>query len=422
MTWFCDNQDYIKCYYLFGTFMIQKKPLILNFLLLFPCSLQASFIESSMGTAVVNDATATYHNPAALMLVKKSQIVGLGSKATYQSQFVGQSFETIGGFFQSGTAKEHTNYNLPSAYMAFPIQEKIRLGLALLWDRFSSDIDEPSILKYDQSSNQIKNIDYVLGGAFQVNDYLSIGAGATYSSASFTSQRITGFPRLDVPDSQSNNRTKGDSQGWNLGFLIKPLQSTLIGFNYRSAVSYQFKGRSEFEGPPLIVSDGFSFNFWTPARSVITVSHFITPTWGFIGTAQRIQWSVFRNVTMRELATQLGRNSLIIPSATIPYHFRDTWLFTVGGIKKVTDKWVVRVAGTYNQAPGNGAYRITSGDGYVLGASTGYQLSKNLIIDASYAHVFIKNQPIDIVTPRKQIVGTNKGYRDSISLKLTLTV
>lgn len=384
----------------------------------FPCVIHASFIESTMGTAVVNDATASYHNPAALILVEKSQLVILGSKASFHSQFIGQSIETS-GFSQSGISKEHTNYNLPSGYAAFPITKKLKLGFAILGDNFYSDIDEPSILRYDQSANQIKNIDYIASLGFKINDYLSLGGGLTYSAARFTSHRIIGFPNIDVPDSQSHNRTKGDNYGWNVGFLIKPVKAMLIGFNYRSKVSYQFRGQSEFDGPPAIVSNSFNFNFWTPARSVMTLGYFLKPTLGFINTIQRVQWSTFKNVSMHGLATRIGQNSIVVPTAVIPYHFRDTWVVTLGGIKKITSKWVIRIAGTYSQSPGNGFYRLTSGDDYVLGASTGYQIYKNIIIDAGYAHAFTKNQSINIGTQSKRVFGVNKGYRDSVSLKLT---
>lgn len=402
--------------------MVQKKGVILSLLSLFPYALYASFIESTMGTAVVNDATATYHNPAALILVQKSQIVALDSKASYRSQFIGQSIGSLEGFIQSGTSKEQSLYDLPSGYVTFPIKEKVKLGLAVLLDKLNSDLDEPSILRYDQSSNQIKNIDYIVGAGLPLNKYLSIGSGITYSSASFISHRITGFPNLDVPDSQSHNITKGNNYGWNAGFLIRPFKSTQIGFNYRSAVSYQFRGKSEFEGPPPLISNTFNFNFWTPARSVMTISYFMTPSLGLISTAQRVQWSTFKNLTMQGLATQIDRQALILPFVVLPYHFRDTWILTLGGIKKITSKWVLRVAGTYNQSPGNGFYRLTSGDNYVLGASTGYQLYKNLVIDASYAHAFTKDQPINITTQRKRVVGLNKSYGDSISLKLTFYI
>lgn len=402
--------------------MIHKKTVVLCLLWFLPVALYASFIESTIGTAVVNDATATFHNPAALILVEKSQIVTLDSKASSHTQFTGQSIVNFGGFTLSGISKEHTSYNLPSGYMTFPIKKKVKIGLAVLLDKLSSDIDEPSILRYDESSKKIKNIDYIFGVGLKINEYLSIGSGATYSVANFNSRRIIGFPSLDFPDSRSNDIAKADNYGWNAGFLIKPLKSTQIGFNYRSAVTYQFRGTSEFEGPPPITSNQFNFNFWTPARSVITISHFINQTLGFISTAQRVQWSVFKNVTIHGLATQISGKAIIIPSAVVPYHFRDTWVLTLGGIKKITSTWVLRIAGTYNQSPGNRFYRLTSGDDFVLGASTGYEIYKNFTIDASYAHAFSKNQSIDIVTRMKHIVGINKGYRDSVSVKLTLNI
>ena len=52
-----------------------KLKIIIFTLLWLPASAYASFIESTIGTAVINDATATYYNPAALTLLKNPQII-----------------------------------------------------------------------------------------------------------------------------------------------------------------------------------------------------------------------------------------------------------------------------------------------------------------------------------------------------------
>ena len=196
--------------------------------LCFPLTLHASFIESTMGTAVVNDATATYHNPAALSLIKKPQFIALGSYALFPSYFVGQSISYTGAVNQSGQSKADTDYFLPSIYASIPIQDKIKVGFSVLSDLLNSEINEASILRYLTANNKIENVDFVSGLDIDVNEYLSIGAGFVYSHARFTSNPIIGLGNLITPDSQSHNVTADDGYGGNIGFLIKPMKSILI--------------------------------------------------------------------------------------------------------------------------------------------------------------------------------------------------
>src|SRR5215213_10664592 len=92
----------------------------LLFLMALPITAQASFIESTMGTAVVNDATATYHNPAALTLLNRTQFIALGSYANSNSSFTGEIIQARTGFTQTGTANTPGNFYLPSAYWVKP--------------------------------------------------------------------------------------------------------------------------------------------------------------------------------------------------------------------------------------------------------------------------------------------------------------
>lgn len=390
------------------------------FLLCAPIMLHASFIESTMGTAVVNDATATYHNPAALTLFKKSQYIALGSVAKFNSHFTGQSMAHIQDPIQSGQAKTEANYYLPSIYFSTPIHDKFRLGIAVVSNMLNTNINETSILKYATTNTQIENLDFIPGLGILLNKYISIGIGFNYSYAHFTSNPIIGFPSLNIPDSQSHNVASGTSYGGNAGFVLKPVASTLIGFNYRSAVTYPLRGSSNFKGSPAIISRNYNFDFWTPARSVLTLSHYIRPDLGIIATIQRVEWSIFDTINYHSLATQIAGQSTIVPNLVVPYHFHDTWTFTVGGIKNITPKWTMRVAGTYDQATDNGIDQITKGDSMILGASFGYEIYKNVSLDGSYSHTFIKNQPINILSGNKMINGVNKCDGNAISFKLTI--
>ena len=396
--------------------------LLLTCLLLSPYALHASFIESTMGTAVVNDATATYNNPAALTLNKKPQFIALGSYARFAGDFAGRDLTHLNGKSPLSHSKSEGDYYVPSVYVGVPVHDKVNVGFAVISNILNSNIDETSILRYFKPNSRIDNVDFISGFGVNINPYLSIGAGLLYSNARFTSNPITGFPNLNLPDSQSLNQTRGNAYGENAGFLIKPSKSTVIGFNYRSALSYQFNGQSHFNGTPAITSNNYHFNYWTPARGVVTLSHFITHSTGFISTVQRVQWGIFKNVVAEEVATQVDNQSIVLPKVVIPYHFHDSWIFTLGGIQYFTPQWVVRLAGTYNQSPGNGHYQITNGDTVIIGASMGYEIYKNIILDGSYAHTFIKNQTININSRKNMITGVNTGFGDAISIKLTINM
>lgn len=404
------------------SWMIKFRSYIFTSLLIFPLTLHASFIESTIGTAVVNDATATYFNPAALTVLKKPQIIGQGTVANFHAQFTGQSIQTITGFTQSGNSSSTTHYYLPSLYIGVPTSHKFSAGLAIVANSFRNDFEENSILRYVQSNNNIRDIDIVPAIGIKLNDKVSIGAGINFSHAKFVLNPTIGFPNLNIPDSQSHNVSRGNGVGGDFGILYKISNSTLIGFNYRSAITYRLNGESVFEGTPHITSNNYHFKFWTPARNVFSMNHFVTPTLGFIGTIQYIQWSIIKNINFHGIATRIGPLPVVLPDAKVPYHLHNTWVLTLGNHYRVTPKWILRFAGTYDPSPSNGKYQISNGDSIIVGTSTGYEINKNINIDGSYAHAFIKNQNIHITSVRNIVNGVNKGFRDSVSLKLTFNI
>ncbi len=392
---------------------------ILLLWLFFPLVLHASFIESTLGTAVVNDATASYYNPAALTLLTNVQIITLGSVASSKTRFTGKSIQSTTGFTQFGSSAAQTYYYLPSLYLGIPASDKMTFGFAVISNFFNKNSEENSILRYAQANNSIRDIDLSPALGLKLNEFFSLGVGLSCSHTNILLEPISGFPSLNIPDAQSYNDASSSGLGGDIGFLLKPSRSTLIGFNYRTSVTYRFNGKSVFKDNPVVISNDYHFNFWTPARSVLSVNHFVTSSLGFIGTVQHIQWHIFNEVNIQGIATKIGSQPIIV-NANVPFHLHDTWLFTVGSHYRITPKWVIRVAGNYTQTPGNGNYQISSGDNIILGASMGYEIYKNIIIDGSFAHAFIQNHNVNIMTGRNIINGENRTFRDAFSLKLTL--
>ena len=390
--------------------------------LLFLCwPLHASFIEQTLGTAVVMDATAVYFNPAALTRIPKTQLITQGTLARSQFQFTGSAQQLPRGITESGTATTTTNFSLPSLYVSTPINDKFTGGFAVVANDFSSDLESHSILRYAQARNHINNVDLVPAVSIKINEFLSIGGNLNLSHAHFIQEPISGLTRLNVPEGRSLNNSKGSSLGGDFGILIKLAKKTAMGFNYRSAITYHLHGTSTITDPQIVSSDNYHFKYWTPARSVLSLSHFPNEKFGFIGTIQYLQWSIFKEADIYNFATQSGSTAFINPQAHIKYNFHNSWLLTLGTIYNISSKWVVRVAGTYNQSPSNGRFQISTGDSLVVGSSMGYQLMKNFTVNCSYGHAFFKKENINIETAQNIITGVNQGVNDAVSLKLTFT-
>lgn len=388
---------------------------------LLPLPLNASFIEVTMGTAVVNDATAAYNNPASLTRLRKTQSIALYSLVESRTFFQGQSLISSTGLSERGQASTQGNASLPSLYLSIPISNKLNAGLALISNIFANDIDGSSILRYSQSGNSINSLDVVPALGFKVNDFLSLGAATNFSTAIFKLKPISGFPGLNIPDSQSLNKSRGQSSGFDLGFLLNPYKKLLIGFNHRVANRYHFHGSSTLNGPIRLRSNDYHFTFFTPGRSVLTLAYPLNKQVGLAFTITRIYWSIFKKIGIYNIATQGKSNPVIIPYAAVPYYLRDTWLLTLATQYNLTNKIIIRAAGSYNQAPGNTNYQITNGDSFILGSSLGYKINKQISLDMSYAHAFFNSAAIATQTTI-QIHGVNKSSRDSVSLKLTYSL
>lgn len=390
--------------------------------LLIPKIGQASFIEATMGAAVVNDATATYYNPAALTFLENPQLIALGSGAQLHSEFTGDVTQSRTGFTQSGTSQSQSTYFLPSGYFGMPVSNKFFVGMAVIANNFGRDIDQNSILRYVMSDNNIQDIDIVPAMAFKLNNYLSIGAGLNFSQADFSFTPTSGSPSLDVADIQSQNKANASAFGEDFGILLKPLPYTQIGLNYRSSMTYHFNGTSQLESDPAITSNNFAFEYWTPARYVLSVNQFLSRSFGLIGTVQWIKWDIYDKINASGIATQVGSTPVILSDVTIPLHFHNGWAYTVGGYYRLSPHWIIRTAGSYIESPGDPNYQVTEGNNIVVGASIGYKLNKTISIDAGYAHAFIQDQTINIQNSINTIDGINQGYRDSISLKITANI
>jgi long-subunit fatty acid transport protein len=263
------------------------------------------------------------------------QLITQGTLARSQFQFTGSAQQLPMGINESGTAITTTDFHLPSLYISIPIDDKFAGGFAVIANDFNSDLEGHSVLRYTQARNHISDIDLIPAVGIKINEFFSIGGNLNLSHAHFIQEPISGLTRLNVPEGRSLNNSKGTSLGGDFGILIKPTKKTAIGFNYRSAITYHLHGTSTIKQPPVVSSDNYHFKYWTPARSALSLSHFLNEKFGFIGTIQYLQWSIFKEADIYNFATQSGSTAFINPQAHIKYNFHNSWLLTFGTIYNI---------------------------------------------------------------------------------------
>lgn len=389
--------------------------------LLLPLTSYASFIETTVGTAVVNDASASYFNPAALVQLKNPQIIPQETLAEFSTRFNGRSTAVSTGVTSGGSSSSTTDYQSPALFLGMPATDKLYIGFASVSNSANRSVDENPVLRYVQSANNIHDYDFVPAFAFKINPQFAIGGGVNFSYAKFDLKPVTGFPGTNIADGQSNNQSDGTGIGFNAGFIVFPAKTTVVGFNYRSRTTYRLSGSSTYRGVVNVTSNDYHFKQKTPARSVLSINHFFNQTTGAIATVQYIQWSAITNLHVYNIATVAGTTP-VIASGSVPYYLRDTWMATLGGLYRLRPGWIARAAASYSQSPGNPHYQLAHGDSIILGASMGYEINKIVTVDGSYAHAFIKNENINVNGNRFQISGVNQGSRDAVSLKLTFNL
>ena len=223
---------------------------------------------------MVKDATAVYFNPASLPILSTMQLIVQDTLARSESQFTGSTQKLPSGAPESGATTVTSNFSLPSMYASIPINDTFAGGFAIIVNDFNRELGEHSILRYVQARNQTNDIDLVPALGVKINEFLSLGGNLNFSQAHFIQKPITGIAGSNIPENRSFNDSKGNSLGGDLGILIKPARKTAVGFNYRSAITYHLHGTSILANQG-VSSNNYHFNFWTPARSVLSVSHFL---------------------------------------------------------------------------------------------------------------------------------------------------
>lgn len=336
-------------------------------------------------TALANDPSAIYFNPAGITQLFGTNIIGGTTLILPSSSFRGPSPAT-------------TEYNLDSKlfypihlYATYQINEKLffgfgvgnNFGLGTKWDN-------NWIGKYMAVDTEIRTFVFNLVTSYQIIPEISIGFGYIISYGDVTigrSQNLQPFK----DDAYIELSGDGISLGFSAGVLFHATRALSIGLSYRSQLSFEFQGNAEPKIYPspleaLLPNGKISAPLTTPEN--ITFGIALRPLKYFRLTAdyQFVGWDSYDKLEIQfEDFIDSKTNDLLVTSSERNYE--NTFIARVGAEYNYSKRLDLYAGFFYDKNPIKDEYldpTLPDADRMGFSFGFGYKVSKMLSVEMSY--------------------------------------
>lgn len=367
----------------------------------------------SGGAALINDASAVFYNPAALMELKAPSLMVGATAIKISADFDKQLAVDAAGRPLSGPEDggAHKTGYLPALFFGAPINDRLAWGIGI-YAPFGLNTDYPSdaVTRYQAIYSGIAAVNVNPSIAYRINDVYSIGLGLDIQrfSAKLTNDVDYGavcFGSLDPVTCQGLGLTpqshdgyagiEGDSTdyGWNIG-LFADYGATQIGLAYRSSIQHDLNGDARFEAVPalfaaqgLFQDGGATAGLKTPDMASLSFAHELNRQWTISGDVTYLGWSSFNEL-------RVDFDNPAQPDTVQPENWQNTWRYSVGVDWHYNSAWTLRGGLAFDESPIEDQYRTARLPGadrrwVALGAT--WHMSDNASWDIGYAHLFLSD-------------------------------
>ncbi|PMV20362.1 MULTISPECIES: outer membrane protein transport protein [unclassified Pseudomonas] len=402
------------------------------------------------GSLFKNDPSSAYNNPAAMAFVEHNvaqftvdyariKIKYKGSANDYKGDPIANIPIGDNGFPDISAAAVNNNDGgqggftawLPTGFMVMPLGDRFAFGLSQVVPQgMRSTWNEDSKFRDFAVDTKIETVGLTGSLSFKVNDQFSIGGGLIVQhSKGFVSQNIDLFSAASLSNSPELSgvqfpsgvggalmRVKVDniSTGWFTGVTWKPTDQDTLGLNYHAKIKNKMTGKyniradaynyalmtqpSPIGGNGTLVEVAYpglklfpdgahaSTQLDIPATAGFDWVHQFNDRFTLGASVVWTQWSSFKDLTLKS-----GDINIV----SIPYNYKDTWMYSVGGDFRATDELTLRAGVAIDQTPTRNSTRdprIPDGDRTFLSLGAGYDVKaiKGLSFDVAYSHQFVQ--------------------------------
>jgi len=353
---------------------------------------------SNAMTGGVNDASAVYYNPAALSEVNGDNVLASGSYVNVINSVENSGRKSSNKHDDNFLATFFANYHIPNTDLTLGIGTYTPFGLVTTYD---SD----AFTRFAAVQTKLRTIYVTPALAWNPTNYLSLGAGLSFVHASGVFSRalcLDPFSSCTQPlglEGTVRLTDTADAFAYNIGLLVKPIETLKFGFSYRSRVDLRFdNATAKFGGAflnPTVKADVSPI----PLPPVINAGLFwqITPSWGAEFVYEYTRWSEFKNFTTTfspiPIFLPLGAP---IPGFQLPQDWKNTSTLRFGSFYALNENWELRggIAAEQTPIPSKTLNpAIPGADLLTLNVGIGYKWEK-FSVDLGYMAVFYKTRRV----------------------------
>lgn len=320
---------------------------------------------TAMGGAFVataDDPSAIFYNPAGMAQQRQLTILAGGTAINFSNEFKGDPNDA----FTAGTSAQYARHTFvpPNGYVVIPWGQNLTFGVgAFTAYGLRTDWEDPFPGRFVSRDANLKTLSVEPAVAWQsTSGMFAIGVGAEYRRAHVILQRNNGSLNpftgrfVDVANVYLNSDWNS-AWGYNVGVLIKPNETWRIGAAYRSDMDIDFTGDADFTQIPtgnaqldaivasqLPPDQGIHAKFAFPATIQAGVATTAIPNWDIEFDVTHTTWSRFET-----LLVQFDQN----PERNLnrPQNWKNTFSYRIGGNRRVTPDWDVRLGAVYDKNP-----------------------------------------------------------------------
>jgi long-chain fatty acid transport protein len=360
--------------------------------------------------AMAADASTAAANPAGMTLLDRSQLLSASGALLPSTNFdVAPQTTTPGG----GGGNAGVFFPIGGFFYVYRLSERIRLGVAV-------DSDFAGNFNYGKkwTGRYYVTREPLITGkvnpsiAYMVNDWLSVGAGFSFSVGRllFQSKINNALPR--VPDGGLAIESWDEAFGGNVGILLRPIAKLRVGLTYQSPVDYKFGFRPHLTGLGPILNrirnriGGAKINIpmEVPQQVMLSGLYDVTSNWSLMGNVGWQNWSAFGEFP-------IGISARKQRSVTANLHFSDTCQIAIGQQFRFGEKWLWSAGFAYDSSTVSKANRVPSLPiDRQLRYGTGIQYQINRDITAGVAWEFMDAGPAPYSARRGPLAGTIQGH------------